>query len=60
LRSESRPGLGRSFRITGYVFSDVDVLFVRLPDGVHDGRGERFGPPGQRRLRHLWTDQSGS
>jgi L-alanine-DL-glutamate epimerase-like enolase superfamily enzyme len=31
------------FRITGYVFSDVDVLFVRLSDGTHEGRGEASG-----------------
>lgn len=31
------------FRITGYVMTDVDVLYVRLSDGTHEGRGEASG-----------------
>ncbi len=41
------------FRISGYSFSDVEVLVVTLGDGTHEGRGEAAGvyyrddgPPG--------------
>jgi L-alanine-DL-glutamate epimerase-like enolase superfamily enzyme len=31
------------FRISGYSFSDVDVVVVTLSDGQHEGRGEAAG-----------------
>lgn len=33
----------KSFRISGYSFSKVDVVVVTLSDGVHEGRGEAAG-----------------
>ncbi len=31
------------FRISGYTFSDVDLVVATLSDGVHEGRGEAAG-----------------